>query len=154
LLKKAYDCYRMFSEEQNETTKVVLNPDWRWPMPETPGLAVVTRASTGIGYELAKCCAKAGFDLIVAADEAEIEAAAEDFRAMGSRSRRCGPRHRSRRRDALPRHQGPPVEALLANAGRGLGQAFLDLPRMKWGEEARDPLVAFPPRLCRTRLGR
>jgi len=35
-------------------------------------LAVVTGASTGIGYELAKCCAKNGFDLIVADDEPKI----------------------------------------------------------------------------------
>jgi len=27
-------------------------------------LAVVTGASTGIGYELAKCCAENGFDLV------------------------------------------------------------------------------------------
>jgi short-subunit dehydrogenase len=43
----------------------------------------VTGASTGIGYELAKCCADAGCDLIVCADEAEIEAAAERLRAAG-----------------------------------------------------------------------
>lgn len=27
--------------------------------------AIVTGASTGIGYELAKCCVEAGFDLLV-----------------------------------------------------------------------------------------
>src|SRR5215204_3071750 len=32
-------------------------------------LAIITGASTGIGYELAKCCAEHGFDLLVAADE-------------------------------------------------------------------------------------
>ena len=31
--------------------------------------AIVTGASTGIGYELAKCCAEDGFDLLIAADE-------------------------------------------------------------------------------------
>jgi len=36
-------------------------------------LAVVTGASTGIGYELAKECCRNGFDLVVAADEPEIE---------------------------------------------------------------------------------
>ena len=47
-------------------------------------LAVVTGASTGIGYELAKCCAKDGYDLIVCADEAAIEDAAGKFRQLGT----------------------------------------------------------------------
>lgn len=34
-------------------------------------LALVTGASTGLGYELAKGCARSGFDLTVAADKAE-----------------------------------------------------------------------------------
>jgi len=44
----------------------------------TRQLAVVTGASTGIGYELAKCCAENGFDLVVAANEAKIEQAAAE----------------------------------------------------------------------------
>ena len=51
--------------------------------PDRP-LAVVTGASTGIGYELAKRSAENGFDLVVAADESEISAAAEQFRRSGS----------------------------------------------------------------------
>ena len=47
-------------------------------------LAVVTGASTGIGFELAKCCAENGFDLIVAADEPAIETAAQAFKALGA----------------------------------------------------------------------
>ena len=48
-------------------------------------LAIVTGASTGIGYELARCCAEDGFDLIVAADEPEIKKAAADFAALGAK---------------------------------------------------------------------
>ena len=35
--------------------------------------AIVTGASTGIGFELAKRCAKEGYDLLIAADEPAIE---------------------------------------------------------------------------------
>ncbi len=42
-------------------------------------LAVVTGASTGIGYELAIQCAKHGYDLLVAADEKKINEAADVF---------------------------------------------------------------------------
>jgi len=45
--------------------------------------AIVTGASTGIGLELAKCCAKQGYDLVVAADEPAIEEAATTLRAGG-----------------------------------------------------------------------
>ena len=44
---------------------------------------MVTGASTGIGYELAKCCAETGFDLVIAADEPKIQQAVETFRATG-----------------------------------------------------------------------
>jgi NAD(P)-dependent dehydrogenase (short-subunit alcohol dehydrogenase family) len=45
--------------------------------------AIVTGASTGIGYELAKCCAQQGFDLLIAADEPAIERAAAQLRSIG-----------------------------------------------------------------------
>ena len=35
--------------------------------------AIVTGASSGIGFELAKCCTANGFDVLIAADEPEIE---------------------------------------------------------------------------------
>jgi short-subunit dehydrogenase len=44
---------------------------------ETHPLAVVTGASTGIGFELAKQCAHNGFDLLIAADEPPVHEAAE-----------------------------------------------------------------------------
>jgi uncharacterized protein len=93
-------------------------------------LAIVTGASTGIGYELAKCCASEGFDLVVAADEPAIERAASDFRALGASVTAVeadlatieGVDKLLAATNAL----GRPVDALLANAGRGLGKGFLD----------------------------
>ncbi|MBJ7411609.1 MAG: SDR family NAD(P)-dependent oxidoreductase, partial [Phenylobacterium sp.] len=48
-------------------------------------LSVVTGASSGIGYELAKLCAADGFDLIIAADRPELAEAAQALGAMGAR---------------------------------------------------------------------
>jgi short-subunit dehydrogenase len=98
-------------------------------MPDSPRkLAVVTGASSGIGLELARECAKNNFDLIIAASELEIDSAAEELRREGITvdavladlatiagvDRLC---------DKI---SGRPVDALLANAGRGLGGAFFD----------------------------
>ncbi|MBX2994300.1 MAG: SDR family NAD(P)-dependent oxidoreductase [Bdellovibrionaceae bacterium] len=47
-------------------------------------LAVVTGASSGIGYELAKVFAKNGFDLIVAAEDAGLAEAGQAFRSFGA----------------------------------------------------------------------
>ena len=47
--------------------------------------AIVTGASTGIGFELAKRCAKEGYDLLIAADEPEIEKAATSLRGGGAK---------------------------------------------------------------------
>jgi len=42
--------------------------------------AIITGASTGIGFELASLAARNGYDILVVADEPLIEAAAADFR--------------------------------------------------------------------------
>lgn len=91
-------------------------------------LAVVTGASTGIGYELAKCCAENGFDLLIVADEPEIHKAAEDFRALGVAVTPVEADLATLEGvDTLyTLAGGRPIEALLANAGRGLGGGFLD----------------------------
>lgn len=47
-------------------------------------LAIVTGASSGIGLELAMICALEGFDLLIAADRPEIQAAADRFRSLGA----------------------------------------------------------------------
>ena len=93
-------------------------------------LAIVTGASTGIGYELAKCCAGEGFDLVVAADEPEIQKAAAEFRSLGAQVEAVEADLATLEGvDKLylaAKRLKRPVEALLANAGRGLGHAFLD----------------------------
>ena len=97
---------------------------------ETRPLAVVTGASTGIGYELAKICAENGFDLVVAADEPKIEEAARDFRKFGATVEAVqadlATLEGVDKLYAVAKGMGRPVDALLANAGRGLGGGFLD----------------------------
>jgi len=90
--------------------------------------AVVTGASTGIGFELARCCVEGGFDLLVVADEAEIEPAASKLRLSGAtveplQADLATIEGVDALYDAI---RGRPVAALLANAGRGLGHGFLD----------------------------
>ena len=90
-------------------------------------LAVVTGASAGIGYELAKLCASNGFDLVLAADEPLDEAASECRGLGGIVDTVEADLATVEGVDALVAKIGSrPVEALLANAGHGLGQAFLD----------------------------
>lgn len=90
-------------------------------------LAVVTGASSGIGLELARCCAKEGYGLVIAADEPEIRRAAvelkeiqEDVTAVEADLATV------KGVDKLYKAvSGRRVDALLANAGRGLGGDFL-----------------------------
>jgi len=95
---------------------------------EARPLAVITGASTGIGFELAKCCVANGFDILIAADEPEIESAAETLRASGAAVKALQVDLATEEGvDALYEAAcGRPISALLANAGRGLGRAFLD----------------------------
>jgi short-subunit dehydrogenase len=90
--------------------------------------AIVTGASSGIGLELAAICAQEGFDLLVAADRPEIHTAADRFRSLGSEVTVVeADLATTNGVDQLwAAAAGKPVEALLANAGHGLGHAFLD----------------------------
>jgi uncharacterized protein len=91
-------------------------------------LAVVTGASSGIGRELAKQFAANGFDLIVAAEDDAIAAAAIELESLGAHviaeqvdlSSDDGVERLCRRIDEA----GRPVDAAALNAGVGAGGAF------------------------------
>jgi uncharacterized protein len=91
-------------------------------------LAIVTGASSGIGFELARCCAKSRFDLVIAADEPAIHDAAKTLRASGVEVTPCEVDLATT--DGVDQVcaacSDHPVSALLVNSGRGLGGAFLD----------------------------
>jgi short-subunit dehydrogenase len=92
-------------------------------------LAVVTGASSGIGFELAKQFAEHGYDLLIAAEDEGIEQAASALRRDGQTQ------VNSVRADLATFHgveqvyaaiagTGRGVDALALNAGRGIGGDF------------------------------
>ena len=91
-------------------------------------LAVVTGASSGIGLELARLAAEDGCDLIVTSDEAEIEDAARSLEGHDGdiRAVRADLTTATGVETLWQAIGDKPVEYVLANAGRGLGDAFLE----------------------------
>jgi short-subunit dehydrogenase len=92
--------------------------------------AIVTGASTGIGFELARLCASKGYELLIAADEPEIETAAEALRKEVNSIAVVALKADLATIEGVDKlyevAQGRKVDVLMANAGRGLGHAFLD----------------------------
>jgi short-subunit dehydrogenase len=91
-------------------------------------LAAVTGASSGIGFELAKVFAENGFDLIVAAEDEELEPAARELNQIAGSvqavrvdlSRPEGVEKLYEKMTA----DGRPIDALALNAGIGAGGDF------------------------------
>ena len=98
-------------------------------------LAVVTGASSGIGLELAKLFAADGHDLIVAAEDSAIHAAAQGLASSGvgaeavqvDLARDEGVEELYRRIEEA----GRPVDAVALNAGVGAGGAFATDTRLE-----------------------
>jgi short-subunit dehydrogenase len=91
-------------------------------------LAVVTGASSGIGFELAKVFAEEGFDLVVAAEDEELGEACRELNQIGrgvdavrvDLSRPEGVEELYEKMTA----DGRPIDALCLNAGIGAGGEF------------------------------
>lgn len=92
--------------------------------------AIVTGASSGIGFELARICAREGLDLLVVADEPKIHDTARLLReeqGAGTVDVVQIDLTTMEGVDAVyDATKGRAVDVLMANAGRGLGHAFFD----------------------------
>jgi uncharacterized protein len=97
-------------------------------MDSTRQLTIVTGASSGIGRELAKLCVRDGYDLVIAADTGPLQEAADELRGLGAAVDvvKADLATREGIHDLLETVGEREVDALLANAGHGLGHAFLD----------------------------
>jgi short-subunit dehydrogenase len=96
-------------------------------------LAIVTGASTGIGLELARLAAGEGYDLLVAADTPFVDAAA-GLKDLGVQVEQIEADLATEQgvQQLLDRLGGRPVDVLVANAGHGLGHAFLQQEPRDW----------------------
>ena len=95
--------------------------------------AIITGASSGIGLELAKLAAQDGYDLLVAADtsfataEGELKAAGVTVETLEVDLSNFEGVDR-----LLDAANGRQVDLVCANAGHGLGRAFLDQDPADW----------------------
>ena len=99
----------------------------------TRKFAIVTGASSGIGLEIAKLAAKEGYDLLVAADEPLVDASAALQNAgVDVQSVEADLATEEGIRELIAAAGGREVDVLVANAGHGLGRAFLDQDPADW----------------------
>jgi uncharacterized protein len=96
----------------------------------TRPFAVVTGASSGIGYELAKQFAQNGFDLLIAADGDGIHKAAREVGAFGTEVSpiqvNLAEHEGTHELIAAIQTMGRPVDALALNAGFGVSGRFIE----------------------------
>jgi short-subunit dehydrogenase len=101
-------------------------------MNEMKPLALVTGASSGIGLELARQFGENGFDLVIAAEDAELTSAAAELRGTGAEVQPVQVDLRTpdgvAQLYAAATTLGRPLAAAALNAGVGRGGAFIDTP--------------------------
>lgn len=96
----------------------------------TKPFAVVTGASSGIGYELARQFAAHGFDLFLTAEDEDVTVAAIDLRRDADHTVHAVQLDLADPANVEQLHQaitavGRPVDAIALNAGRGAGGDFV-----------------------------
>lgn len=96
--------------------------------------AIITGASTGIGFELAHLAAKNGYDVLIAANEPLIDSAGADLRQYGVSVQSVeADLSTFDGVDTLLAAVGSrSIDVLCANAGHGLGKGFLDQDPVEW----------------------
>jgi short-subunit dehydrogenase len=92
--------------------------------------AVITGASSGIGYELARQFAEHGFDLLITSETKRIEDAAQQLRGLGAQVEAV--RANLATYEGVEtlygqiRALGRPIDAIAINAGVGVGGPFVE----------------------------
>jgi short-subunit dehydrogenase len=89
--------------------------------------AVVTGGSSGIGLELARQCLENGYDVLIAADR-DVQQAVRELNGSGGgvEAVEADLADIAGVDQLIDRIGGRTVDALIANAGHGLGRAFLE----------------------------
>ena len=118
---------------QGATASAEPDPDREAYVAESRPFAVITGASSGIGRELARQFVTNDFDVLIAAEDSELAAAADDLTGPGTnvqavRADLATPGGAEELVAAITATGRAVLDALALNAGVGNGGAFADVP--------------------------